>query len=72
MSNEELYFPVSKESNRFPAKEIMYIVKAGNSSVAFNWLSLLKSGKAEMKTPHGVVSVKVEKKYSIRFIEGNR
>jgi hypothetical protein len=33
--NADLYFPVSVRDNRFPAKEIMYIVNVGQRSIAF-------------------------------------
>lgn len=32
--NDELYFPVSKEDARYPSKEIFYIVRNGESTVA--------------------------------------
>lgn len=60
MSSEELYFPVSSTSNRFPAKEMMYIVKTEKGSVAFAWVPLLKKGSASIKSPEGIVAVKVE------------
>lgn len=34
-SNESIYFPVSVKDNRFPAKEIMFVVNAYGKSVAF-------------------------------------
>ncbi|MEO6166743.1 MAG: DUF3179 domain-containing protein [Chitinophagales bacterium] len=60
MSSEELYFPVSKISNLFPAKEMMYVVNTEKGSVAFAWVPLLKKGSASVKSPSGTVSVKVE------------
>ncbi len=59
ISSEELYFPVSKTDNRFPAKQMMYIVSTGKETVAFEWLSLLKKGAASIQTPSGTVIVKV-------------
>lgn len=58
--NEDLYFPVGNISDRFFNKEMFFVVKAGNSSVAFNWKDLLKKEKANQKTPEGNVSVTVK------------
>jgi hypothetical protein len=38
--NADLIFPVSVSDNRFPAKEIMYIVNVGEKSAAFKWKDL--------------------------------
>ncbi len=34
-NNDDLYFPISIKDSRFPAKEIMYVVNAYDTSVAF-------------------------------------
>ncbi len=60
LSNEELYFPVSGSSNRFQNKEMMYIVPAGKSSIAFKWTSLVEKSKAEINTPAGLLKVSVK------------
>src|SRR5262249_16063047 len=59
-SSDELYFPVSKKSNRYKNKDEMYVVQIGNTSVAFHWKDLLKAGQATQKTPEGTVEVKVD------------
>ncbi|MBA3647717.1 MAG: DUF3179 domain-containing protein [Chitinophagales bacterium] len=61
MNNDSLMFPISKTDNRyFKNKDEIYVVPVGNSSVAFAWKALLKSGKAEVKTSAGSILVKVE------------
>lgn len=59
LSSEDLYFPVSHKSNKFSPKDMMYVVQSGKSSIAFDWLALLKKGDASVKTADGLVSVKV-------------
>ena len=34
-NNDDIFFPISIKDSRFPAKEIMYVVNAYNTSVAF-------------------------------------
>lgn len=70
MTSEELYFPVSKMSNRFPPKEMMYVVSTGSGSVAFAWVPLLKKGSAALKSPAGTVSVKVENNVPVASLNG--
>jgi hypothetical protein len=60
MSSDELYFPVSKTDARFSPKEMMYVVPAGKTAVAFHWKTLGKTGIANINTPAGHLSVKVE------------
>jgi hypothetical protein len=59
-ASDELYFPVSRSSNRFQNKDEMFVVKDGDITVAFRWLDLLKAGKARQPTPSGVVEVTVK------------
>lgn len=59
-SNDALYFPVSKKNHRYANKDMMYVVRIGNTSVAFHWKDLLKAASAEQNTPDGIVSVKVK------------
>src|SRR5262249_19343616 len=59
-ASDELYFPVSKKSNRFNNKDMMYVVEIGNSSVAFPWKNLLKAGRASQQTSDGIVDVPVK------------
>ena len=42
-SNEEIFFPVSVKDNRFPVKEIMYVVNAYKHSIAFPIKDLSKN-----------------------------
>ncbi|MCY7411274.1 MAG: DUF3179 domain-containing protein [Chitinophagales bacterium] len=59
-NNDELYFPVSKKSNQFENKDIVYAVRTANLSVAFYWKDLLKYQSATVNTTDGTVVVKVE------------
>lgn len=70
MSSEELYFPVSKTSDRFPAKEMMYVVESGGQKIAFAWLPLLKRGSASVKTPEGTILVKVTENIPAATLNG--
>lgn len=69
-SSEELYFPVSHSSDRFPAKQMMYIVSSGHQSFAFDWLALLKKGSAVAKSPDGIVSVSVKRNIPYATMNG--
>lgn len=69
-SSDELYFPVSHSSNRFPAKEMMYIVSAGDESLAFDWHALLRKGNAVAKSADGIVSVSLKKNIPYATING--
>lgn len=60
VSNDMLIFPVSRKNARYPNKDMMYVVRTGNTSVAFHWEDLLKEGRAQQSTPDGMVSVTVK------------
>lgn len=61
-TNDKIYFPISINDTRLPAKKIMYIVNVGNNSVAFERSVLSESKEA-------VVSVAGEK-ISAKIIDG--
>ena len=44
-TNDKIYFPISINDTRLPAKEIMYIVNIGDNSVAFKRSALSESKK---------------------------
>ncbi len=60
LSNQELYFPVSRSSTRFQNKEMMYVVTHGKASHAFKWTSLVEMGKATLAIPNGSIQVSVK------------
>lgn len=45
-TNERIFFPISVEDNRLPAKQIMYIVSFNDASVAFHLENLQTQGTA--------------------------
>jgi len=61
-TNDKIYFPISIDDTRLPAKEIMYIVNVGDNSVAFKRSALSESKEA-------VISVG-DKKINAKIIDG--
>lgn len=58
--NEDLYFPVSVDDRRFPAKEIMLIVPVEKTWAAFPWESLKKKGKASISVQSKELNLALE------------
>lgn len=48
-ANQEIYFPVSTSDERFPAKEIMFIIPYKDKSIAFEQLKLKDGQTSEFK-----------------------
>jgi hypothetical protein len=48
-SDERLVFEVSERDERFPLKEMFYIVNYADTSVAFHWMDLRSAGTAEVE-----------------------
>jgi hypothetical protein len=59
--NDDLFFPLSKRSNKFANKDMIYAVKLKNETVAFYWKDLLKYQFASISTSEGTVNVAVKK-----------
>lgn len=58
-TNDELYFPVSVNDTRFPAKELMYVVNYDDTSVAFKREDLLEAGTATLQVGANTLTVQV-------------
>jgi len=61
-TNDEIYFPISINDTRLPAKEIMYIVNVGDTSIAFK-----RNALSESKTAIVLVN---NKKITAQIIDG--
>lgn len=59
-ATEELYFPVSIQDERFPAKEIMLVVPIEEIWVAFPWESLRETGGGRIELEGGILKVTLE------------
>ena len=53
--NEQLYFPVQVDDERFNAKALMYIVNFNETSVAFHYDNLREVGEAQLKVGEEVI-----------------
>ncbi len=68
-TNEKIYFPISINDTRLPAKEIMYIVTVGEISVAFKFNGLKPGVKAIVDV--GGQKITAEKKDGEIEVRGN-
>ena len=58
-TNDKIYFPISINDTRLPAKEIMYIVNFGDNSVAFKRSALSESKEAVVSLGNKKITAKI-------------
>lgn len=54
--NDEYIFPISNTDTRFDGKELLYVVRSGEQSIAFPRSMLLEKGSAEIITDAGIIT----------------
>lgn len=58
--NDEYLFPVSSTDSQFDAKELLYVVQRGDTSIAFPRAALLQAGSAVVTTEGETVSASTQ------------
>lgn len=70
-NNDALYFPVSVQDARLPAKTIMHIVNTENHSVAFDRVKLVDAGEAVATLPNDTQVIATEQNGEITVTYAN-